>query len=93
MQRLQILHICFSGNSYSKARQTERVGIVQSGEEKAPERPSRAFQYLRKSYKKDGERLSIKERSDGIRGNGFKLKDHRVKLDARKKLFTLRAQE
>ena len=33
-----------------------------------------AFQYLKGAYRKDGEGLSIRECSDRMRGNGFKLK-------------------
>ena len=32
-----------------------------------------AFQYLNGAYRKAGEGLFIRERSDRIRGNGFKL--------------------
>ncbi|KAK4811318.1 hypothetical protein QYF61_024454 [Mycteria americana] len=49
-----------------------------------------AFQYLKRAYKKDGERLFTKACSDMTRGNGFKLKDSRFRLDIRKKFFTMR---
>ena len=38
-----------------------------------------AFQYLQGAHRKDGEGLLIRECSDRMRGNGFKLK--RVDLD------------
>ena len=47
-----------------------------------------AFQYLKEAYRKDGEGLFIRECSDRMRGNGFKLKEGRFRLDIRKKFFT-----
>ena len=47
-----------------------------------------AFQYLKGAYRKDGEGLFIRECSDKRRGNGFKLKKGRFRLDIRKKFFT-----
>ena len=49
-----------------------------------------AFQYLKGAYRKDGEGLFIRECSDRMRGNGFKLKEGRFRLDVRKKFFTIR---
>ncbi|GAB0188845.1 hypothetical protein GRJ2_001349800 [Grus japonensis] len=49
-----------------------------------------AFQYLKGAYRKDGEGLFIRECSDRTRGNGFKLKEGRFRLDVRKKFFTVR---
>ncbi|KAM9663148.1 uncharacterized protein ACIBXB_017028 isoform 1-T2 [Morphnus guianensis] len=49
-----------------------------------------AFQYLKGAYKKDGEGLFIREFSDRMRGNCFKLKEGRFRLGARKKFFTVR---
>ncbi|GAB0188377.1 hypothetical protein GRJ2_001303000 [Grus japonensis] len=49
-----------------------------------------AFQYLKGAYRKDGEGRFIRECSDRTRGNGFKLKEGRFRLDVRKKFFTLR---
>ncbi|PKU44521.1 reverse hypothetical protein [Limosa lapponica baueri] len=48
-----------------------------------------AFQYLKGAYRRDGEGLFIKERSSRTRGNGFKLKEGRFKLDTRKKFLTV----
>ncbi|PKU42679.1 reverse hypothetical protein [Limosa lapponica baueri] len=47
-----------------------------------------AVQYLKEAYRKDGEELFISEYSERIRGNGFKLKEGRFRLDIRKKFFT-----
>ena len=49
-----------------------------------------AFQYLKGAYRKDGEGLLIREYSDRMRGNGFKLKEGTFRLDIRKKFFTVR---
>ncbi|KAK4826733.1 hypothetical protein QYF61_010986 [Mycteria americana] len=49
-----------------------------------------AFQYLKEAYKKDGERLFTRARNDRTRGNGFKPKESRFRLDIRKKFFTVR---
>ncbi|KAK4829739.1 hypothetical protein QYF61_006448 [Mycteria americana] len=49
-----------------------------------------AFQYLKGAYKKDGEKLFSRACSDRTRGNAFKLKEGRLRLDIRKKFFTMR---
>ena len=49
-----------------------------------------AFQFLKGAYRKDGEGLLTRVCSDRTRGNGFKLKKGRFKLDIRKKSFTMR---
>jgi len=49
-----------------------------------------AFQYLNMAFKKDGEKLFSRACCDRTRGNGFKLKEGRFRLDIRTKLFTMR---
>ncbi|KFP16587.1 hypothetical protein Z169_13035, partial [Egretta garzetta] len=49
-----------------------------------------AFQYLKGSYRKDGENLFSRASCDRTRGNGFKLNQGRFRLDLRKKFFTMR---
>ncbi|KFQ84023.1 hypothetical protein N337_06194, partial [Phoenicopterus ruber ruber] len=49
-----------------------------------------AFQYLKRAYKKDGEKLFSRACCDRTRGNGFKLEEGRYRLDIRKKFFTMR---
>ncbi|PKU46202.1 hypothetical protein llap_3512 [Limosa lapponica baueri] len=49
-----------------------------------------ACQYLRGACRRDGEGLFIREWSDRMRGNGFKLKEDRFRLDIRTKCFTMR---
>jgi len=45
------------------------------------------FQYLKGSYRKEGDRLFSRICCDNTRGNGFKLKEGRFRLDIRKKIF------
>ncbi|KAK4806135.1 hypothetical protein QYF61_001058 [Mycteria americana] len=49
-----------------------------------------AFQYLKGAYKKDGDKPFSRACCDRTRGNGFKLKEGRFRIDTRKKFFTLR---
>ena len=49
-----------------------------------------AFQYLKGAYKIAGEGLFMRACSDRTRGNGFKLKEGRLRLDIRKKFFIMR---
>ena len=49
-----------------------------------------AFQYLKGAYRKDGDNLFSRDSSDRARGNGFKLKQDRFRLDIRKKFITMR---
>ncbi|GAB0176365.1 hypothetical protein GRJ2_000101700 [Grus japonensis] len=49
-----------------------------------------AFQYLKRAYKKDGDKLFSGACCDRTRSSGFKLKESRFRLDIRKKFFTVR---
>ena len=49
-----------------------------------------AFQYLKGAYKKAGEGLFTRDRNDRMRGNGWKLREERFRLNIRKKFFTVR---
>jgi len=49
-----------------------------------------ALQYLEGAYEKHGDRLYSRVCCDRTRGNGFKVKKGRFRLDVRKKFFTMR---
>jgi len=49
-----------------------------------------AFQYLKRACERAGERLFTRAWSDITRGNDFKLKEGRFRLDLRKKFFNMR---
>ncbi|PKU47479.1 hypothetical protein llap_2219 [Limosa lapponica baueri] len=49
-----------------------------------------AFQYLKATYKKAEEGLFTRACGDWTKGNGFKLKEGRFRLDIRKAFFTRR---
>ncbi|KFQ95409.1 hypothetical protein Y956_16064, partial [Nipponia nippon] len=49
-----------------------------------------AFQYLKGAYIKEGERLFLRVDSNRTRGNSFKMKEGKFRLDVRKKFFTQR---
>ena len=46
-----------------------------------------ALQYLKRSYGKESNRLSSRVCGDRTRGNSFKLKESRFRLDIREKSF------
>ena len=49
-----------------------------------------AFQYLKGAYKQEGSKLFERVDNSRTRGNGFKLKEGRFRLDVRGKFFTRR---
>ena len=49
-----------------------------------------AFQYLKGAYKQEGEQLFRRVDHGRIRGNGFKLRHGRFRLDIRRKFFIQR---
>ena len=52
-------------------------------QKRKPEGLIPTFQYLKGAYKKAGEGILIRARSDRTRGNGFKLEEGRFRLDIR----------
>ena len=64
-----------------------RVGAVQPGEEKTLGRPQSNLPVPEGAYKKAREGLSTRVYRDRTRGDVFKLKEGRFRLDIRKKLF------
>ena len=63
-------------------------GLVQPGEKKAAGDLIAAFQYLKGAYKQEGSQLFERVDNSRTRGNGFKLKEGRFRLDIRGKFFT-----
>jgi len=49
-----------------------------------------AFQYLKGAYKQEGQWLFTRADSYRTKGNGFKLRQRRFRLDIRRKFFTQR---
>jgi len=52
-----------------------------------------AFQYLKEDYKQEGKQLFTQVNTDRTRGDCFKLKERKFKLDVRVKFFTGRVME
>ena len=48
------------------------------------------FRYLKGAYKQEGSQLFTRVENSRTRGNGFKLKEGRFRLDVRRKFFTMR---
>ena len=71
--------------------QAEKAGAVQPGKEKAPGDLRVTFQYLKRSNRREGDRLFSRVCGDRTRGTGFKLTEGKFRLDIRKEnSFTLR---
>ena len=49
-----------------------------------------AFQYLNRAYKQEGSQLFDRIANRRTRGNGFKFREGRFRLDVRGKFFTIR---
>jgi len=68
-------------------RKSERVGVVQPGEENAPGRAYCGLGVLKGACKKDGNKLFSRACCDRTKGNGFKLKEAGFRLDISKTFF------
>ncbi|GAB0184941.1 hypothetical protein GRJ2_000959400 [Grus japonensis] len=66
------------------------LGLFSLEKRQAPGRSNCSFPVPEGAYRKAGEGLFIRECSDRTRGNGFKLKEGRFRLDVRKKFLTVR---
>lgn len=51
------------------------------------------FHYMKAACKKDEERLFVRACTDRMRGNGFKSKESRIRLDIRKRFFASKGAE
>ena len=49
-----------------------------------------AFRYVKGAYKQEGEQLFMRVDGDRTRGNGFKMRQGRFRLDTRRKIFPQR---
>jgi len=49
-----------------------------------------AFQYFKRTYKEDGDRLYSRACCDRTMGNGFKLREGRFRLEKEESFFTMR---
>ena len=65
-------------------------GLIQPREEKAAGDLTAACQYLKGAYKQEGSQLFTRVYNGRTKGNGFKLKEGRFRLDIRGKFFTKR---
>lgn len=72
------------------SRQAERTRVARPREERAPRRPYSGPLAPKVGFGKAGEGLFVRECRDRTRSNGFKLKKDRLRLDKRKKSFTMR---
>ena len=77
--------------SYMCEKVLSRAGVCwavyHSSAEKAPGRPRCGLPVLQGSYKQEGEWLFMRVDGDRTRGNSFKLRHGRFRLDMRRKFF------
>ena len=72
-------------------RQAEGAGLIQPGEARRLRGDLiAAFQYLKGPYKQEGSKLFERVDNSRTRGNSFKLKEGRFRLDVGGKFFTRR---
>ncbi|KFV01094.1 hypothetical protein N340_11487, partial [Tauraco erythrolophus] len=76
-------HLCYEDR-------LRELGLFSLQKRRLRDDPIAAFQYLKGAYRKAGEGPFTRACSDRTRGNGFKLKEGRFRLDIRKKFFTQR---
>jgi len=74
----------------SREERLRELGLFSLQKRRLCEHLIGAFEYLKGAYKKDGDKLLSRPCCDRTRGNGFKLKEGRFRLDIKKTYFAMR---
>jgi len=87
---VEILDLRVSLEHLSYEDRPRELGLFSLEKRKLHEDLTVAFWYLKGGYRKEWDKLYSRACCDRTRGNGFKLKEGRFRLDKRKKCCTMR---